>query len=133
MNFPGENIILFKNTSNFPGQPKMVQEVSFPGAAKCTRTHQNFQESFPKILQEHIRFSTRKKYHKNTYGFPGDLVQNFVRTAFSKFFKNRYDFPGDHTPRTDILQNCLVGCFRRGWRLIYGALETYQQLLAIIR
>ena len=43
------------------------------GEAKCTRTRQNFQESF-KILQEHIR---RKKYHKNTYDFPGDLVKEF--------------------------------------------------------
>ena len=81
-------------TFNFSGEPKMVQEhikfsrrtnngirthINFPGEAKCTRTHQNFQESFLKIPQEHLRFSRRKKYHKNRSTFPGDLVQNFVR------------------------------------------------------
>ena len=42
-----------KNTSNFPGEPKMVQEfgTNFRGKAKFTRTH--FQDSFLKILQEH--------------------------------------------------------------------------------
>ena len=35
----------------------MVQEhINFPGEGKRTRTHQNFQESFLKIPQEHIGF-----------------------------------------------------------------------------
>ena len=66
---------------NFPGEPKMVQENIFPGEANCTRTQifQNFQESFLKILQEHMRFSRRKKYNKNRSNFPGERSQNFVR------------------------------------------------------
>ena len=53
---------------------------------------------------------------KNSYNFPGGKTyhknrSNFLR-AFSRFCKNTYDFLRDHTPRTDILQNCLVGCFQ---------------------
>ena len=44
--FPGPHV--YWNTSNFPGEPKMVQEhINFPGEAKRTsRTDQIFQESF---------------------------------------------------------------------------------------
>ena len=59
----------------------MVQEdINFPGEAKCTRTHQNFHESFLKISQEHIQFSRRKQFHKNRSNFLGDTFENFVRT-----------------------------------------------------
>ena len=44
---------------------KFLVHINFPGEAKCTRTHQNFQDSFLKIPQEHIRFSRRKKCNKN--------------------------------------------------------------------
>ena len=48
-------------------------------------------------MQEHIQFSRRKDYHKNTYDFPGDLVENFVRT--------HKDFPEErNTIRTDTEQ-----------------------------
>ena len=84
------------------------------------------------ILQEHIRFSRRRKYHMNISNFPWDLVQNFVRTH--KIFqekeihqKKRSNFPGELSQnfvRTDtifekrpylqeqIYQNCLIGWFR---------------------
>ena len=76
MNFPGEDIILYqifqqnqkwyKNTYNF-----------FTREAKCTRTHQDFQKSFLKISQEHMRFPRIKKFHKNRSNFPGDLCPKF--------------------------------------------------------
>ena len=68
------------------------------------RIYQIFQESFLKIPQEYIRFSRRKKYNKNRSTFPGECSQNFVGidTIFQKTIPLR----------TDILQNCLVGCFR---------------------
>ena len=90
-----ENQKYYKNTYKFSRRGKL----------KCTsRAHQNFQESFLKILQEHIRFSRRRKYRKNRSNFPGELSQNFVRTdtIFQKTLP----------PRTDILQNYLVECFR---------------------
>ena len=97
----------------------MVQEhINFPGEAKCTRTHQFpgelsqnsarthtiFQEILSKILLEHIRFSRGKKYHKNRSNFPGERSQNFVRT--DTILQETIPL------RTDILENCLVGCFR---------------------
>ena len=129
----------FQNTSNFPKDLDVIRtrrrhnsfikthqifkenQIYYKNTYKFTKNIKISQESFFKILQEHIRFSRRRKYLKNRFpvqiqisNFPGDLVQSFVRThktfqekeipqeqidfsrkAFSKFSKNRYDFPGD--------------------------------------
>ena len=82
-----------KNTYDFPGERNII------------RIDQNFQEILSKISLEHVRFSRRKKNHKNRSNFPGELSQNFVTTHTI--------FQETIPPRTDILWNCLVGCFRR--------------------
>ena len=77
-----------KNTYNFLGRKNII------------RTHTIFQEILSKIsLEQHKDFPGDKyiKYHKNRSIFAGEISQNFARTD-------------THTPRTDILQNCLVGC-----------------------
>ena len=102
-----------------------MSEINFPGE--------------PKMVQEHIRFSRKKKCHKKRSNFPGDLVQNFLRThnifqekekpkeqikfsrrAFIKFCKNRYDFPGEHTPNNNNryfakLPRRMLSCFLFYW------------------
>ena len=56
-------------------------------------------------LQIYVQFPRKKKkYHKRS-NFPGQL------SPFSKLCKNTYDFQEIIPPRTDILQNFLVGCF----------------------
>ena len=69
MNFVGEDIILLKEHIKLSRRTKISTRtnINFLGEARCTRTHQNSQESFLKILQEHIQFSRRKKYHQNRF------------------------------------------------------------------
>ena len=58
----------------------MVQTyLNFPGEGKCARAHQNSPGEFSQN-SERTQFSRRKNYHKNTYDFPGDLIENFIRT-----------------------------------------------------
>ena len=82
MNFPEEAIIILKEHIKFSRRTKngTRTHVNFPGEAKCTRTHQNFQENFLKIPQEHIRFSRSKNYYKNRSNFLRELSRIFVRT-----------------------------------------------------
>ena len=73
-----EHIKFYRRTKNITRT-----NINFPAEAKGTRTHQNFQESFP-------------SFRKNIYDFPGGKIK-FSRRAFSEFCKNRYDFAGDYT------------------------------------
>ena len=84
-----------------------------------------------KNVLNHIKYSKAAftKFRKNAYDFPRG--KNTIRTdqinfPLWKFLKIRYDFPGHHTPRADILLNCLVGCLRI-YPENYNLLITFQQ------
>ena len=55
--------------------------MNFPGEAKCTRTHQNFQDSFLKILQEQEK-NNIKKYFVETVEGIGHFSQ--LRLQYNK-------------------------------------------------
>ena len=81
------------------------EHIRFSRRRKYPKNRSNVREILSKISLEHIRFSRRKKYDKNRSNFPEELSQDFVRTDTI--------FQETIPPRTDILQNYLVGCFRR--------------------
>ena len=105
---------MYQNTSKFPGElsqnsPRTHND--FLGGEYIVKADQIFHEILSKILLEQD-FPGERKYHKNRY-------QIFYRRAFSRFCKNRYDFhKRPYPPRTDILQNYLVGCFRSNLRKV---------------
>ena len=41
-----------------------------------------------------------------------EQITNFLGKVYQNSVRPHTIFPGDHTSRTDILQNCFVGCFR---------------------
>jgi len=98
--------IFSKNTSNIPGRTKYYKNRSnFPGMP--------LKRMLRNTDQEKVAFSQAKEHYekllrnirKDSSDFPGE--------PFLNFYKNIYDFPGEHTLRTVILNNFLVGCFRR--------------------
>ena len=83
-----EHIKIFQERQNLQEHIKISRRAfsklckntyDFPGAKNIIKKDQIFQEMLSKILLEQIRFSRRKKYHKNRSNFPGELSQNFVR------------------------------------------------------
>ena len=117
---------MYQNTSKFPGElsQNCARTHTIPGGRNIIRTDQIFQEILSKVSLEHIKFSRKKKYHKNRSNFPRELSLNFV------FF---LDFPGDHTPKTRYFVKLPRRMLSTFYRLAFSKVPTQKKMDPNIR